>query len=300
MDTPRTLPDYLRPGLTLVFVGINPSVYSAQRGRYFARPTNRFWRAFSHSRLSAAARQALAVEALEPEHDAALLDFGIGFTDVVKRPGANAASVSQAQFREGALLLRERLEAHRPTIAVFHGLTAYRPFARYALGLPTRGAALGPQPERLSDTVKNTWIIMHVTVVFLAYAGFIMGAVFAALYLIQQRQLKKRHVNVFFRRLPSLEVLDDWSSKAVSFGLPFMTMTIITGMIRAVKEFPNWYIDPIVTTTTLTWTIFALYLGLRYLWDWQGRRIAYVAIIGLMSIVLIQVTRYFPVFHQFG
>ena len=152
MDTPRTLPDYLRPGLTLVFVGINPSVYSAQRGRYFARPTNRFWRAFSQSRLSAAARRALTVEALEPEHDAALLDFGIGFTDVVKRPGANAASVSQAQFREGALLLRERLEAHRPTIAVFHGLTAYRPFARYALGLPTRGAALGPQPERLGDT----------------------------------------------------------------------------------------------------------------------------------------------------
>ncbi len=151
-DALRTLPDYLRPGLALVFVGINPSVYSAQRGRYFARPTNRFWRAFSLSRLSAAARRALAVEALAPEHDAALLDFGIGFTDLVKRPGANAASVSQAQFKEGALLLRERLEANRPRIAAFHGLTAYRPFARHALGLPKAGAALGLRPERLGAT----------------------------------------------------------------------------------------------------------------------------------------------------
>lgn len=172
--------------------------------------------------------------------------------------------------------------------------------------LPFVGALMGiawvkyESPERLSDVVKNTWIILHVTVVFLAYSGFIIGAVFAFLYLIQQRQLKKRHVNLLFRRLPSLEVLDDWSNKAISFGLPFMTMTIITGMIRAVKEFPSWYQDPIVTTTTVTWLVFALYLGLRYLWDWQGRRVAYVALAGLAGMFLIQVSRIFPAFHAFG
>ena len=172
--------------------------------------------------------------------------------------------------------------------------------------LPFVGALLGiawvkyESPERLSDVVKNTWIILHVTVVFLAYSGFIIGAVFAFLYLVQQRQLKKRHVNLLFRRLPSLEVLDDWSNKAISFGLPFMTMTIITGILRAVKEFPSWYRDPIVVTTTITWLVFALYLGLRYLWDWQGRRVAYVALAGLAGMLLIQVSRIFPAFHKFG
>jgi len=148
----QSLPDYLKPGLTLVFVGINPSIYSSQRGRYFARPTNRFWPAFSRSRLSLPVREGLGLDSLTPEYDAALLDFGIGFTDVVKQPGANASLVTQEQFSEGAQLLRQRLEAYRPKVAAFHGLTAYRPFARYALNQPKAGASLGLQPERLADT----------------------------------------------------------------------------------------------------------------------------------------------------
>jgi mismatch-specific thymine-DNA glycosylase len=49
--TDLTLPDILRPGLDLIFVGINPSVYSAQHGHYFARPSNRFWTLLSASGL---------------------------------------------------------------------------------------------------------------------------------------------------------------------------------------------------------------------------------------------------------
>src|SRR6266404_5456243 len=75
-DPPPTLPDLLRSGLDLVFVGINPGLYSARQGHYFARRTNRFWPAFSLSILSAAARRALDVLTLVPEHDGALLDHG--------------------------------------------------------------------------------------------------------------------------------------------------------------------------------------------------------------------------------
>jgi double-stranded uracil-DNA glycosylase len=148
---PETLPDLLAPGLEVVFVGINPSPYSVQRGHYFARPTNRFWPAFSRSRLSAPARQALGVDLLGPDHDAALLPYGIGFTDVVKRPTPRAAEVRPAEFRAAAPLLLQRLERYRPRLACFHGLTGYRPFRRYALGL--EGApTLGPQPETLGPT----------------------------------------------------------------------------------------------------------------------------------------------------
>jgi TDG/mug DNA glycosylase family protein len=73
-----TLPDYLKPGLRLVFVGINPAIYAVQHGHYFARPTNRFWPAFTRSRLSRPIRQALGREILKPEDDGRLLDFGIG------------------------------------------------------------------------------------------------------------------------------------------------------------------------------------------------------------------------------
>ena len=90
MKPPPTLPDLLRDGLDLVFVGINPSLYSVAQGHYFARRANRFWPCFSRSALSAAARRALGNEVLLPEHDRRLPAHGIGFTDVVKRATARA------------------------------------------------------------------------------------------------------------------------------------------------------------------------------------------------------------------
>jgi double-stranded uracil-DNA glycosylase len=147
----RTLPDYLRRGLDLLFVGINPGTYSVDRGHYFARKTSRFWPAFSASRLSLPVRQGLGVAVLTPEHDARLLEFGIGFTDVVKLPSANAAALDPKEFAAGAPQLRQRLVRYAPRVACFHGITAYRAFARYALGADGE-AGLGPQRERLGRT----------------------------------------------------------------------------------------------------------------------------------------------------
>jgi TDG/mug DNA glycosylase family protein len=148
----RTLPDYLREGLDLLFVGINPGTYSVERGRYFARRTNRFWPAFSASRLSLRVRRGLGVSVLMPEHDAGLMEFGIGFTDVVKVPSANAAGLDPAAFAEWAPRLLERLRRYAPRVACFHGVTAYRAFARHALRVPDAGANLGAQRERVGET----------------------------------------------------------------------------------------------------------------------------------------------------
>jgi double-stranded uracil-DNA glycosylase len=147
-----TLPDYLQPGLDLVFVGINPGLYSVRAGHYFARSTSRFWPAFSRSSLSEPIREALGVDPLRPEHDAVLLRFGIGFTDVVKRPSANAAGLSPRDFEEWAPRLLARLRRHRPRVACFHGLTAYRPFVRLALRRVDAVPVLGPQPEAIGAT----------------------------------------------------------------------------------------------------------------------------------------------------
>jgi double-stranded uracil-DNA glycosylase len=141
----RTLPDYLGPRLRIVFVGINPGVYSVERGHYFARTTSRFWPAFSRSVLSASIRTALGLDVLGPEQDAALLRFGIGFTDVVKVPSRNAAELSPRMFREWAPRLLRRLEQYQPRVACFHGLTGFRPFVQFALGGDPKGIVLGPQ-----------------------------------------------------------------------------------------------------------------------------------------------------------
>ncbi|HVC30812.1 MAG TPA: mismatch-specific DNA-glycosylase [Steroidobacteraceae bacterium] len=149
---PGTLPEYLASGLDLVLVGINPGMLSARRGHYFARRSSRFWPAFSRSRLSARVRAALGREALGPEDDLRLLAFGIGLTDLVGRATGNASQLSQAEFEAGAPRLRAKLEACRPRVACFHGVTAYRAFARYALGQPPRAIEVGPQAARLGAT----------------------------------------------------------------------------------------------------------------------------------------------------
>ena len=148
----RTLPDYLGPGLRVVFVGINPGVYSVERGHYFARTTSRFWPAFSRSVLSAPIRKTLRLDALGPDQDAALLRFGIGFTDVVKVPSRNAAGVTPTMFRDWAPRLLRRLEKHRPRVACFHGLTGFRPFVQFALGADPTRIVLGPQQLTVGHT----------------------------------------------------------------------------------------------------------------------------------------------------
>ena len=146
-----TLPDLLRPGLDLVFIGINPSVYSATLGHYFARKTNRFWPALSRSILSVPARRALGVERLEPFHDTMLLDHGIGFTDVVKRPTPRADQIDPKEFTAGAHELAAKLETFQPRIACFQGMMGYRPFAR-AVDPTGPKPVLGEQPLRIGRT----------------------------------------------------------------------------------------------------------------------------------------------------
>jgi TDG/mug DNA glycosylase family protein len=122
----NSLPDLLRDGLGVVFVGINPSLYSAAQGHYFARRSNRFWPCFSRSVLSESARRALGVAMLEPRHDHVLLDHGFGFTDVVKRASARASELSLSELTAGAARLTATLECHKPRVACFHGVTGYK------------------------------------------------------------------------------------------------------------------------------------------------------------------------------
>jgi double-stranded uracil-DNA glycosylase len=150
-DPSATLPDLLRDGLDMVFVGINPSLYSVAQGHYFARRTNRFWPCFSRSVLSEASRRALGVARLEPQHDRALLEFGFGFTDVVKRATARASEVPVPEFIEGVSRLTAELERHRPRVACFHGVTGYR-HVLHALDHAADVPALGAQVLRIGLT----------------------------------------------------------------------------------------------------------------------------------------------------
>lgn len=131
------LPDYLAPNLKIVFVGINPGVYSDRVGHYFARKQNSFWTALYQS--------GLVPERLAPEDDWRMPQFGYGLTDIVKRATPNASHVADAEFVEGGTVLHTKLEPLNPLIICFNGKLGYQK------AFDPR-AAFGPQEMRWGNS----------------------------------------------------------------------------------------------------------------------------------------------------
>jgi mismatch-specific thymine-DNA glycosylase len=114
------LPDYLGPGLDIIFVGINPGIQSAQAGHYYANPRNPFWLLLHKAGLTP--RQ------LRPDEDRLLPTFGYGITDIVKRPSRGVADLTAADFRHGREILEEKLLACQPRIVCFNSKTGFAHF----------------------------------------------------------------------------------------------------------------------------------------------------------------------------
>jgi len=141
-----TLPDYLRLNMRILSIGINPSLPSVRAGFYFANPRNRFWRALQGSGL-VDADIIPGIEAMQ-----LLLDrYGIGFTDVAKRPTAGAKDLLAADYRRDAPRLKAMLLQYQPDVAWFHGKLAWQYYQQYAEGRRER-SDWGLQPQQVGGT----------------------------------------------------------------------------------------------------------------------------------------------------
>jgi TDG/mug DNA glycosylase family protein len=139
----RTIPDVLGPDLDVVFVGINPGLWSGAVGHHFARPGNRFWKALYGS--------GFIDRLLSPFEDASLLDWSLGVTNLVARTTARADELSADEIRRGARELEERLAPLRPRFVAVLGIGAYR------TGFGRPDAAVGPQDEELGGA--RLWVL---------------------------------------------------------------------------------------------------------------------------------------------
>lgn len=134
----RALPEYLRQGLDVVFVGYNPGERSARVGHYYAGRGNRFWPLLYES--------GLVPEPLTYQDDVRATEFGIGLTDLVGRWTRSSADLSRAELAAGAAGLREKLLRCRPRVVAFTGKGAYE-------ALAGRRCELGLQAERLGRSL---------------------------------------------------------------------------------------------------------------------------------------------------
>lgn len=126
----KTLADYLQDDLVMVSIGLNPSLPSVREGFYFANPRNRFWRALNKSGLIHGPLEP-GVAAME----ILMRDYGMGFTDVVKRPTAGSADLRAEDYKTWAPRLQQKLLHHSPAIAWFHGKLAYSNYLKHVEGV---------------------------------------------------------------------------------------------------------------------------------------------------------------------
>jgi len=130
----KTLTDLLPKGSKLIIVGCNPSPVSARIGCYYAGRGNQFWSLLHES--------GLVPERLRPLDSVRLTEFGIGLTDLVKRPSKSSSDVSTREFAAGRKALHRKLKRIGPSVIMFNGKVVYGQFTR------TR-CEYGVQKERL-------------------------------------------------------------------------------------------------------------------------------------------------------
>jgi TDG/mug DNA glycosylase family protein len=161
----RTIPDVLKPGLDVLFCGINPGLWSAWSGHHFARPGNRFWPALH--------RGGFTPRQLHPTEQDELLSLGLGITNVVERGSAKAAELARAELRAGGRLLAEKVAAYGPRWLAILGVTAYRD----AFEEPK--ASIGRQ-ERVIGTTR-VWVLPNPSGLNAHYSLDALAAQFAEL-----------------------------------------------------------------------------------------------------------------------
>jgi double-stranded uracil-DNA glycosylase len=139
----KRVPDVIAPGLDVLFCGINPGLYSGATGHHFARPGNRFWPALH--------RAGFTDRQLEPFEERALLDHGLGVTNLVARATARADELTPDELHRGARRLARKVVEQEPRFLAVLGLSAYRD------GFGRRDAAIGPQQQMIGTT--RLWVL---------------------------------------------------------------------------------------------------------------------------------------------
>jgi len=138
----------------------------------------------------------------------------------------------------------------------------------------------------VEPVLKGGWIYVHIPLMILSVAALSISCILAAMYLVQEKQLKSKSPAFFYYRLPSLEVCEEWSYRSLWFGFFTLTFGILTGMIWSkYLRGVYWSGDYKEIWSVITWCLYAMLLHGRTISSWRGRKAAYLAILGFVFIL---------------
>ena len=158
-------------------------------------------------------------------------------------------------------------------------------------------------PVQLVPALRSDIVILHVIVLLIAIGCLYVAGGAGIIYLIEEALLRRRMAGGVLGRLPSLGSLEKLIYHATLLGLPFLTAGMLAGIIRAETfNVPHWWVDPMVLLALFAWALYAVLLWGRMRADWVGSRIAWLALTGLVVLLVIRFAAvpYLSGFHTYG
>ncbi len=171
------------------------------------------------------------------------------------------------------------------------------------LVLLTIGLMSYDPPRGMVPALRSDIVIVHVVVMLVAIGCLYVAGGAAIIYLIEERLLRRRKTGGVLGRLPSLAALERLIYHATLLGLPFLTMGLAAGVIRAETfKVPDWATDPMVLLSAAAWAVYLVLIAGRVRGDWSGRAVSWLAVAGLVLLLVIRFAAvpYLSGFHTYG
>ncbi len=158
--------------------------------------------------------------------------------------------------------------------------------APLALVIMIAAAHLPSAPAANKALFNNFWLVSHIVAVFLGEAALALACGLGVLYLLQEHGIKAKSHGFFYRRLPSLGLMDAAGYGCIATGFVLLTVGLVTGFAYAHAVWGRfWRADPKEIWSVITWLLYAALLHQRLTVGWRGRKSAVMAIVGFAALL---------------
>ncbi len=174
------------------------------------------------------------------------------------------------------------------------------PLAFLAMAYASLSPNISDRIQPLVPALKSNWLIAHVIACFIGYGAFAVTFGLSIMYLLKLRDSENQGSLV--GRFPTPNILEELAHQMVMFGFLFLSVGIITGAVWANSAWGRyWGWDPKETWSLITWLIYATLLHARMVRGWRGKRIAWLSVIGFISVLFTYFgVNLLPGLHSYG
>ena len=153
-----------------------------------------------------------------------------------------------------------------------------------------------------NELLNNPTFAIHASLTVMGYTAISISAIYALMYFIQNRNMKKRLFGIIYRQMPPLAHLERMSIRSVALGVVLLGVGIFLGHLQARNLLGSfWYLDPKVLVTDIIWFIYCVGYILSRILKWRGRWMAYLSLSFYFTLIMSAILIYIlsETFHKF-